>query len=208
VNNIYSQLPVEGKTVIDIGANIADSSIYFALRGAHKVIGIEPFPRNYRLARKNIIQNKLSDQIVVILAACAATDGEVEIDPTYQSTIGSTLRDIEFKNGDKVPLLTLRSIVNRHKSGADDPLILKMDCEGCEYDTILSADETTLQDFSYIIIEYHYGYKNLEEKLKKNGFSVSRTRTKIYKWKSRTVREGYIVAKKEENESKLSHPVK
>jgi predicted RNA methylase len=41
-----------GKIVIDIGVNIADSSIYFALKGADKVIAIEPFPRNYEMAKK------------------------------------------------------------------------------------------------------------------------------------------------------------
>jgi predicted RNA methylase len=52
VNNIYEHLPVEGRSVVDIGANIADSCIYFALHGANNVIGLEPFPRNYELAEK------------------------------------------------------------------------------------------------------------------------------------------------------------
>lgn len=56
LSNIYKHLPVEGKTFVDIGANIGDSSIYFASRGAEKVISIEPFPKNYELAKKHQIK--------------------------------------------------------------------------------------------------------------------------------------------------------
>lgn len=41
----YGKLPVVGKTVVDIGANIADTPIYFATHGAKKVICLEPFPK-------------------------------------------------------------------------------------------------------------------------------------------------------------------
>jgi hypothetical protein len=51
-----------------------------------------------------------------------------------------------------------------------------MDCEGYEYDIILSATVDILRQFSYIQIEYHYGYKNLKEKLEKCGFNVSFSR--------------------------------
>lgn len=51
-----------------------------------------------------------------------------------------------------------------------------MDCEGCECDAILSIADDILRRFSYIQIEYHYGYKNLKEKLEKSGFTVSITR--------------------------------
>ncbi len=52
---------------------------------------------------------------------------------------------------------------------------MKMDCEGCEYDTILSSYEDTLRKFSHMQIEYHYGYRNLKEKLEGSGFTVSVT---------------------------------
>ena len=39
----YSNLEFKEKYVIDIGMNIADSSIYFILNGAKKVIGVEPW---------------------------------------------------------------------------------------------------------------------------------------------------------------------
>ena len=54
-----------------------------------------------------------------------------------------------------------------------------MDCEGCEYETILSSADDILQKFSHIQIEYHYGYKNLKERLEDSGFNVSVTKPMI-----------------------------
>ena len=55
LNKEYDFLPVDGKTVLDIGANIGDSCVYFALCGSSRIIAIEPFPRNYELAKKILI---------------------------------------------------------------------------------------------------------------------------------------------------------
>ena len=43
VKNDYDFLKVEDKIIVDIGANIGDTAIYFAVKGAKKVIGLEPF---------------------------------------------------------------------------------------------------------------------------------------------------------------------
>ena len=82
---------------------------------------------------------------------------------------------VESNNGAKVQLLTLEDILNENKIPSGEA-VLKLDCEGCEYDIILFTDESTLQKFSYVLIEYHYGYKNLKEKLENCGFTVSVTR--------------------------------
>jgi len=56
-----------------------------------------------------------------------------------------------------------------------EPAVLKIDCEGCEYEVILNSSKTTLRKFSHILVEYHYGYKNIKKKLEKCGFQVSVT---------------------------------
>lgn len=48
-----------------------------------------------------------------------------------------------------------------------------MDCEGCEYEVILSSPVDSLKRFSHILIEYHHGYKDLRDKLVSCGFKVS-----------------------------------
>jgi hypothetical protein len=45
--NAYDNIDVYGRDVVDIGANVGDSSIYFALKGARKVVGVEPLPNVY-----------------------------------------------------------------------------------------------------------------------------------------------------------------
>ena len=46
----YGKIIVNEKTVLDIGANIGDTGIFYALNGAKKVIGIEPFPKNFTIS--------------------------------------------------------------------------------------------------------------------------------------------------------------
>jgi FkbM family methyltransferase len=169
----YRRLPIRDKTVIDVGANIGDSSIYFALRGAHQVIALEPFDNNYQLAKKNIHINYLWDKIVLLQAGCGSKEGgKITIDPNQQTSTISRL--VSSQHGTStIDLMSIKDIVGKYdvKQGS----ILKIDCEGCEYDVILSAPTQTLQIFSHIQIEYHYGYNNLKEKLQKSGFKVSTT---------------------------------
>ena len=52
--------------------------------------------------------------------------------------------------------------------------VLKMDCEGCEYN-LLNEDRDTIRRFKRIQIEYHYGYEELYNYLKDNNFDVKYT---------------------------------
>jgi len=163
----YSFLPVKGKMVLDIGANIADSSIYFAIKGAKKIIALEPLPKNYESAKKNIEINNLSDKIELLLAGCSSKSGNMLVDSQVK---GGNRSLHESKKGIEVPLLTLDDILNTYDIKT---ALLKVDCEGCEYEIIKSSSAETLRNFTHIQIEYHFGYKNLKEKLEKCGFKVS-----------------------------------
>lgn len=185
-------LPVKDKEIIDIGANIADSSIYFILRGAKRVIGIEPSPKNYKFAVNNVKQNKLSENIDLKLAACCGINGHIQVNDE-QAGVGFNFRENK-KNGFTIPLLTLDDIISYCKT--DFPL-LKIDVEGWEYQIILSALNETLQKFSHIQIEYHYGHKNLKSKLEKCGFRVTNTFPLHYRLpKVNDLYYGYLYAEK------------
>jgi len=171
LDELYAELPVENNTVVDIGANIGDSSIYFALKGAKKIISLEPFPKNYEMAKKNIELNKFSEKIHLLLQGCSNRNDYSTIDPEFISGVDSKI--FESKNGIKIPITTLDQIIKDHD--VEKKSILKIDCEGCEYDILLSSSSEVLQTFSQIFVEYHYGYKDLRKKLEASGFQVSVT---------------------------------
>jgi FkbM family methyltransferase len=170
LEDVYRILPVRGKTVIDIGANIGDSCIYFALSGASRVIGIEPFPDNHDIAIKNVGLNNLSDRISMILANCSAKLGSIKISDGLESGIASHTDNHSYGTSE-IPSVTLENILNENNI-QDGETILKMDCEGCEYEIILPATDSLLRQFSHMLIEYHEGYKDLKERLEKSSFEV------------------------------------
>jgi len=173
----YNFLDVGGKTVIDIGANIADSSIYFCLKNAEKVIALEPFQYSYNYALQNITLNELSDKII-LLKAGYGTDGIITIDNDGTTNTGAQLMSnsaVTDQNNQrsKITTYSLKSLINTYCVNNDN-LSLKMDCEGCEYN-LLNEDDEILAKFERIQIEYHYGYSELEKKLEDAGFVVSHT---------------------------------
>jgi len=164
----YDQILVNERTVLDIGANIGDTGIFYALNGAKKVIGIEPFPKNFNYAEKNIQINNLDNVITLLQAGCSSKKEIIKIDPDYQSNIESEVKN--FKTGIDVPMITLQDIINKYEIPKSS--VLKIDCEGCEYDIIENISFETISYFSNIQIEYHLGYKKLKTKLESFGYTV------------------------------------
>ena len=162
----YKMLDVSNRDVVDVGANIGDTAIYFALKGAKHVYAFEPYPYSCSFAMKNIKLNHLEDKITLLNEGCGK-NGFVTIREDYENTGSADLKS--FKVGKKIKIESLNKIVKRFnlKHAA-----LKVDCEGCEYDLILNASDSTLLAFDQIIIEYHYGYRNLVNRLRQAGFRV------------------------------------
>ena len=164
--DIYRNLNCDGRDVIDIGANIGDSAIYFATRNAKMVVAYEPYPSIFKTAAENIGMNSFKN-ITLINAAVGPTTGELRLDPGYSNSAGSQIKEVQ--NGVVVPIITLPGIVTEYriKDG-----VLKVDCEGYEYDIFFETDDASLRAFREMQIEYHYGYLNLKERLEKAGFKV------------------------------------
>ncbi|WP_048054006.1 FkbM family methyltransferase [Thermoplasma volcanium] len=56
---------MEGRKVLDIGANIGDSAIYFALKGAAHVYAFEVVPSTSEICKENVRLNNLDGKITV-----------------------------------------------------------------------------------------------------------------------------------------------
>jgi len=134
---------IEGIDVVDVGAFCGDSSIYFALLGVGRVIAIEPNTYLFEELTENIRINRLKDRVIPLNIAITTTNKK---------------RCNEMK---------LNEIIERYKIRTG---LLKMNCEGCEYDIILN-DYSAVNTFEELVFEYHeyaWGIKRtvLLEKLK------------------------------------------
>jgi FkbM family methyltransferase len=163
-------LSVKNCDVVDIGAYIGDTAIYFALKGARHVYALEPYPYSYRLAKRNVSINNLGKKISMINSACGSKNGKILLKSDYKNLAGSDLKSSE--SGKEVSIMSLDTICKKYGLSQ---AALKIDCEGCEYDIILKSTNETLRRFDSILIEYHYGYTKLEKRLKSAGFKVEHT---------------------------------
>ena len=166
----YKPLDFKGREVLDIGASICDSAIYFALNGARHVVALEPYPYTYAVAKRNSKINGLDKKIEVLNMACKGKSGSVVIDPDFQNNDRNVIN--QFKKGKRIPISTLGQLAERYNM---NDAVLKIDCEGYEYEIIGNASNQTLRRFKSIGLEYHYGSKELEAKLKNAGFQVKGT---------------------------------
>ncbi|MEM0272351.1 MAG: FkbM family methyltransferase [Thermoprotei archaeon] len=167
VEQPYRMLDVSGKIVVDVGAFNGDSSICFSRRGAKWVYAFEPYPRLYSVAKENLRLNGVVN-VDLFNEAVDSYDGYIKLDPEYKPKSSSSARD--FGYGVIIRVKSLDALVTQLGiSGA----VLKLDCEGCEYNLILNSQAKTLSAFQQIILEYHYrGHTQLTAKLTECGFTV------------------------------------
>lgn len=189
----YNFSRIRGRVVVDIGANVGDSAIYFALNGAEKVFAYEPYPHLYEQAVRNVLANRLAAVIELRNEGVAGKASAVTLSASEHGIGTSRLKS--SRGGRRVAVVTLKQIVDGN--GLNDAL-LKSDCEGSEYGIIMNAERETLRAFREMIIEYHEGYLNLVRKLNDAGFEVwhSRPMKMLYADGSESSYAGIIRAKR------------
>ncbi|MEM3771619.1 MAG: FkbM family methyltransferase [Candidatus Micrarchaeia archaeon] len=167
LDNEYSKLRVWNKTVIDIGANIGDSSVYFAIHGAKKVIAVEPFPGTFRKLEENIKINQLEDKIEPVNAAIGNKEDKLLFDKSIYgsgSLQAERYSDATIPNEDKVEVPVIP--ISRLLGDGTGPYVLKMDCEGCEYSFFENTEISEIMKFEEIILEFHgEGTERIEQKI-------------------------------------------
>ena len=172
ITNQYSILNVKGAIVIDVGAYVGDSAIYFALKGAKKVIAIEPNPEAFKEMLDNIKFNNMKDKIYPINAGLISKIHSNNLDGNSKclnvfgginEAYGIYYYDIVAYNklGNKcVEAISMAEIIKLIPNEYLDNVVLKMDCEGCEFD-VISNDYEHIKLFRELILEYHNNPTNL-----------------------------------------------
>ncbi|MFP3172421.1 MAG: FkbM family methyltransferase [Acidilobus sp.] len=140
---------LKGRDVIDVGASVGDSALYFVLNGARKVIAVEPLPNVAKCAEENVRLSGAADKVKVLNAALS--DEPVSVPCDYDLLLSRYFSTLKDSGTCKVPGVTLGDLL----SMVEDPYLLKMDCEGCEAQVILGPERERLRAFEHIIVETH-----------------------------------------------------
>jgi len=142
--------------VLDIGAFIGDTALYYARRGAF-VVAVEPVPSHYDIMLRNIELNPdLKSRIMPMNIAVSSEDGFLDLSYNELVDREATIYGVgRFKS--KIRSMKLSTLVKEITNmGIDlskfNVRVLKMDCKGCEYDVIKEVD--VLRLFDIIKIEY------------------------------------------------------
>lgn len=148
---------INGKTVIDLGANIGLTAALFASRyRKSKIISVEPHPRNFSLLQQNA--QPYEGQIKPIHGAVAPKAGHIAMSVfggSETNYVANRFSLSESSGTSDIPAITPSDIL---KTLGNDNVIglLKIDIEGAEKELFESgAMDDLLQRTEHVVIETH-----------------------------------------------------
>jgi FkbM family methyltransferase len=159
--------PLEGKTFLDVGANIGTATLCaFVRQGAARALMIEPHPANLRLLRMNLAANDLTDAATVRPAAVSNTPGEVVFEESTDNIGDHRIRtgdhedgelDEQFRTTIRVPATTLDLALADAKIKPEDVGLTWVDVQGHELQVIEGASKLLAAGVPWCIEFWPYG---------------------------------------------------
>lgn len=149
----HFQAPVTDPVILDCGANIGMSVLYFKHQYPDaRVIAFEPDPTIVPYLEENVRRNGLND-VTIVRAALAEQNGQITLhsDGRYGSTIMTNSDDAASTESQRYDVRTVRL-----RDYLDQPVdFLKMNIEGAEWPVLADSAER-LRNIRSMVVEYHH----------------------------------------------------
>ena len=155
-NKIYGT-PNQEKTIIDIGANKGFFSVFFGtqLRSTDfKIYAFEPHPKTFELLQRNIQHNNLGQKIIAFQKCVSGVETPTQTFFVARESFDYSMFN-EYKTEEEVTVenITLQEIIHQNKLDVVD--LLKLNCEGAEYEILMKTPLEVLNKIKNIRMEYH-----------------------------------------------------
>jgi FkbM family methyltransferase len=156
------------RTIADVGANVGSFALYAAQSCPEaRIFCYEPEQQNFRLLKQNLQINGLEGRVAAFQCAVGSSSGRRKL-----ATVGNSQRNAfdnvrESASHQLVDCTTLRDILAAHRLESLD--LLKMNCEGAEYEILEACSNSDYDGILNIRLEYH----NLDA-ASRNGDSLRR----------------------------------
>lgn len=172
----FASLNKSESIVFDIGAHIGAFSIPASVN-SYKVYAYEPNKESYKLLLKNIKLNRRQNIIPKSLGI-AQKSGRHQFFISQKSSLShSLIRGSDKQHQTKIiKCVTLQSEIERNK--IQEIALLKLDCEGAEFQILMSLNEKLFKSIKHIVLEYHnhldkkYTVDSIIKILKRHDYTV------------------------------------
>jgi FkbM family methyltransferase len=143
--------------VIDIGGHVGTFACRLAqLHPGATIRTFEPSPTTARYLRRNVEQNGLSGRITVFEQAMAAERGCAELDDNGGGSglngLVSAGHSAGVGTATRVQTVAFDEVVAEGGAPVD---LLKIDCEGGEYDLVYGSSPASWASVRRVVLEYH-----------------------------------------------------
>jgi FkbM family methyltransferase len=180
-----------GDHVVDIGANIGAFAVLAGSKvgPSGRVYAYEPDPATCDRLRANVRLNWLENVVVVENRAVGAAAGQATFYRHSKNAYSSLMDGVDGRVHEHVasfpvPVMGIADVIAR--AGATIKL-LKVDCEGSEYDLIDALDAATAAGIRQIAMEVH----------PVEGRSMEQLRARIESWGMRVTWKDLLVARRQ-----------
>lgn len=148
---IYPVPAAGGGVVVDIGAHIGCFTLLAASAG-HRVLALEPSPENFSLLRRNVQRNGgVEVELVQAAVGERRRTGSLVLPDNGSHTGRFSLFPGRGVRTVRVPVLRLDEILRDAR--IDRVALLKLDCQGSEYEILYSAGAGLLERIDSIAVE-------------------------------------------------------
>jgi FkbM family methyltransferase len=135
------------RKIVDVGANVGFSLLRFGREyPAAKFEAFEPHPGHLDSLRRNLAANDMTNRVLLHSAAAGAADGAL-----YLTDNASSSTVVCKADTDTIPVRLVDFFAAIEPGRID---LLKMDCEGGEWDILMDQRFRTL-DVGAIVLEWH-----------------------------------------------------
>lgn len=178
------------KNIVDIGGALGDFSIFCAKKYPNSTIYVfEPQNDSCQQVKKNIALNNIPNNQIVISNTAISNFENIETFTKNVSTNGLEKGEMVFLESDKsddesieVNFTNLGIFIEKLNQNID---ILKIDCEGGEYNIIPLLKNETYKKINLIVMEWHEFYPNqnrmkLFTHLENVGFNVTLKKSPVH----------------------------
>jgi len=175
-----------GWTVIDVGCATGEFVVHALQQGASVVVAVDPASASLELLRTNLRLNDLpTSHVVVECAAVVARERMMRL-PQKEAGLRSlhaAATEVRNDSADAVPGKTLSALLKALPDRRCD--LVKLDCEGAEFEIILDTPDAVFDRIMRIVMEYHEGsgrdVGELAHCLRRRGYRVTVQESQVHR---------------------------